>query len=398
MPIRIKLATTAKELRDVYQLRYQVYAGEGAFENVVGDAIIDQFDSIPGVANVIAYEGDIPVGTMRVNLDTDILLPPDEIYDFSQYRANLCAQAKDQNAAAPILVSAGMLAIARQWRNRRDVFRALFKLSCDIAYSWGASHIITTVSIKSASIYRRLGFSAMEEKVWYQAAGEHIVPMSGDMAKVYQWAFGTLSNNNEFIDSFSGNFEYLLVSAGTTIFNQGDIGEEAYMLNRGSVSITQSDTNTAACLPLATLSSGSFFGELSLIDDHPRSASALALNNCELIVLSKQDFWKKVQQDASYIKSLLSILSQRLRNVDARAVVYARGTIAQRLDYFFDQVKQDAVSCKVTPGAKVAKITIEEFNYLASAGLTETENFLKQLSIDGAIKVTDKNITFYGEQ
>lgn len=398
MPIRLKLATTAKELRDIYQLRYQVYAGEGAFRDVQGDAIIDQFDTMPGVANVIAYDGDIAVGTIRVNLDTDILLPPDEIYDFSEYRARVSLEAENQHRSAPILVSAGMLAIAKQWRNRRDVFRALFKLACDIAYSWGATHIITTVSIKSTTIYRRLGFRAMQEKIWYEAAGDHIVPMSGDLSKVYQWAFGALANNGELIDSFSGSFEYLLVSAGTTIFNQGEQGDEAYLVSRGSVNIFRTDTNTDACFSLATLSAGALFGELSLIDDLPRSASALALHNCELIVLSKQAFWQKAQQNTNYMKSLLSILSQRLRNVDERAVLYAHGTVAQRLDLFLDKVKQGALASKITPGTKVATITVEEFDYMASAGIQETRRFLQQLTLDGIIKVTDKSIIFYGDK
>jgi CRP/FNR family cyclic AMP-dependent transcriptional regulator len=397
MPIRIKLATSAKELRDVYQLRYQVYAGEGAFQDIQGDSIIDQFDTMPDVANVIAYEGDVPVGTMRVNLDTDILLPPDETYDFSQYRANLIDQAKNKGDSAPILVSAGMLAIATEWRNRRDVFRSIFKLGCDIAYSWGATHIITTVSVKSSTIYRRLGFVAMREKIWYEPAGDHIVPMSGDLALVYQWAFGALASNSEFIDSFSGSFEYLLVSAGTTIFNQDEIGEEAYLISRGSVNITRSDAITGANLSLARLKAGALFGELSLIDDHPRSASALALNNSELIVLSKQAFWQKAQQDTSYIKSLLSILSQRLRNVDERAMLYAHGTVAHRLDFFFNKVKHDAVASKTTPGATMAKITIEEFDHMANAGIQETTKYLEQLSLDGIIKVTDKSILFYDQ-
>ena len=150
MAIRIKVATTAKELNDVYRLRYQVYVEtEGCFKDIKGNLIIDQFDAMPKVANIIAYEGHIPVGTIRVNLDSEILLPADEAYDFSGYRQSVANTSKNKEQPAPIFVNAGMLAIAEQWRNRRDVFRVLLKLACDVAHSWQGSHVIVTASIKS---------------------------------------------------------------------------------------------------------------------------------------------------------------------------------------------------------------------------------------------------------
>ena len=252
MSIRIKVATTAKELNDVYQLRYQVYVEEeGRFEGVESDIILDQFDALPNIVNVIAYEGDIPVGTMRTNLDSDILLPADETYDFSEYRNLANVEAKAQGLKNALFISSGMLAIAKKWRNRRDVFRAMFKLSCDVANSWGATHIIVTASIASHSIYRRLGFTELEKKVWYEPAGEDIVPMVSDMARIYQWAFGSLAGKSDLLERFAGCFQYLLFSVGMPIFLEGDEGDEAYLISAGAVDISAQDSD-GGTLNLAT--------------------------------------------------------------------------------------------------------------------------------------------------
>ena len=396
MSIRLKVATSAKELRDVYHLRYQVYVEtEGRFEAMKGELITDSFDAMPDVACVIAYEGDTPVGTMRVNRDSEILLPADETYDFSCYRNKVYQQAIDDDLATPLFVSAGMLAIAKAWRNRRDVFRALFKLSCDVAHSWHATHIIVTASIQSASIYRRLGFESMEDKVWYEEAGEHIVPMCSDLDRVYQWAFGSLAERSELLERFSGCFECLLASADAPIFNEGDIGEEAYLISRGSVSISQHNPHSGEAFSLATLGTGAMFGELSLIDDQPRSATVVATRNTELIVLSKEVFWQKAHNDTDYLKILLSFLSQRIREVDQRVFIYAHGSVDKRLSFFLDKVRAEAVPSAKEPGKRVAKITVASFAYMASAELAETSEFLTQLQQDEHIAIGNKSITFY---
>lgn len=60
MPIVIKIAKTAQELKDVYQLRYQVYKDEGSFEENNSGMVcdhFDDFDALPNSKSVIAYAG-----------------------------------------------------------------------------------------------------------------------------------------------------------------------------------------------------------------------------------------------------------------------------------------------------------------------------------------------------
>ena len=398
MGIRIKVATTSQELNDVYKLRYQVYVNSGGYFNPNPQEIVmDMFDAIPDCANIIAYEGEQAIGTLRTNRDNPLKLPADRLFDFSEYRARIEKQAKENNQRQPVFVSAGMLAIAEKWRNRRDVFRALFKVACDVGKSWNATHLIVTVNIETESIYRRLGFEVLAEKVWYDTVGDYMVPMACSLETMYRWAFGSLTDKSGLLNAFAGCFQYLLVSSGAVIFNEGEAGNEAYLVSSGAVTISRSALNKIDSLDLATLSSGALFGELSLIDDEPRSASATAFSNCELVVLNREAFWQKAREDADYLKSLLTILSQRLRDVDQRAFVYAHGTLSERLQFFLDKVRQMAQESVKSPNRKVAKITVEHFAFMASAEIDEAHLFLQDLQRQKVLDFTDKSIIFYSD-
>ena len=264
-----------------------------------------------------------------------------------------------------------------------------------MGYSWGATHLIVTVNIETESIYRRLGFEILAEKVWYEAVGDYMVPMACELDNMYRWAFGSLTDKSGLLDAFAGCFQYLLVSSGSVIFNEGEIGTEAYLVSSGVVTISRSALNKVDTLDLATLSSGALFGELSLIDDQPRSASAIALSNCELVVLNREAFWQKAREDADYLKSLLTILSQRLRDVDQRAFVYARGSVAERLQFFLSKVQQTAKPSAKQPQQLIAKMNVEQFAFMASCEIDEARLFLQDLRSQNRLDFTDKNIIFY---
>ena len=398
MAIRVKVAQTPKELTDVYRLRYQVYVeGEGYFKDMHGDLIVDHFDSVPQVANIIAYSDDIPVATMRANCDSEILLPSDEMYDFTEYRARINELAKEKNGRV-LFGSAGMLAIAEPWRNRRDVFRALFKMCCDVGHSWQITHIISTVNVRTASMYKRLHFEELSEQVWLPAIGEHIIAMGNNFEPIYDWAFGIFADKHDFLESFSGCFQYLLISAGSEIFQPGCEGHEAYLISKGLVNISRSDPESKESLSLATLSRGDMFGELSLIDDMPRSATAVAVSNVELIVLNREVFWEKAHKDPQYLKGLLQILTKRLRDIDQRAFVYAHASVNTRLQFFLNKVLETAVKSNKKPDQYVAKLTVEEFAYMASAPHIEAINYLLNLQLSEKLKLTPKEVIFLGNE
>lgn len=102
------------------------------------------------------------------------------------------------------------------------------------------------------------------------------------------------------------------------IFEEGSIGSEMYLVHSGRVllSIKQGEVQQ---LPLAVLNPGDFFGEMALVDDSPRSATASAIeDNTELISIDRAKFLFMVRQQPEFALSLMHTLCQRLRNLDSR--------------------------------------------------------------------------------
>ena len=102
------------------------------------------------------------------------------------------------------------------------------------------------------------------------------------------------------------------------IFEQGSTGSEMYLIHTGKVllSVRQNETRQ---VPLAILNPGDFFGEMALVDDSPRSATASAVeDDTELIVMDRSRFLFMVRQQPEFALSLMHTLCRRLRKMDKR--------------------------------------------------------------------------------
>ncbi|OAI58154.1 hypothetical protein AYO49_00120 [Verrucomicrobiaceae bacterium SCGC AG-212-N21] len=102
---------------------------------------------------------------------------------------------------------------------------------------------------------------------------------------------------------------------GEVIFREGDESSEAYRLLRGAVEI--SIETVSGPKVLGRISEGEFFGEMSLIDDKPRSATATALAHCEAEVFHEENFSERVLGDPDNLQLYLRTLFDRLRSTDA---------------------------------------------------------------------------------
>jgi len=102
------------------------------------------------------------------------------------------------------------------------------------------------------------------------------------------------------------------------IFEEGSTGSEMYLIHSGRVllSIRQDE---AEQVPLVALNPGDFFGEMALVDDSPRSATASAVDDdTELIVMDRARFLFMVRQQPEFALSLMHTLCRRLREMDKR--------------------------------------------------------------------------------
>lgn len=106
---------------------------------------------------------------------------------------------------------------------------------------------------------------------------------------------------------------------GEYIFLQGDVGIGLYLIRDGEVEIKRK-FNDKLELTLASLGKGDFFGELALIDNERRSASAIAKTNCRISVLFKPDLDEFIdkypKRGIKILQGISLVLAERLRNIN----------------------------------------------------------------------------------
>jgi CRP/FNR family cyclic AMP-dependent transcriptional regulator len=95
--------------------------------------------------------------------------------------------------------------------------------------------------------------------------------------------------------------------AGEIIFKEGDEAEQLFVIKSGQIGIQLGNRR------LAELSANSIFGEMALIDDAPRSATAVAITDVELVPVSEKQFLFLVSQTPFFALKVMRVLAARLR-------------------------------------------------------------------------------------
>ena len=103
-------------------------------------------------------------------------------------------------------------------------------------------------------------------------------------------------------------------STGDIIFEEGEVGDMAYLIISGEVEIFRTSGNKERVL--ATLDRGEIIGEMSLIDNAPRMALARALSDLELSVISRkslQNRLDRLEESDRVLRRLIAVLVSRIR-------------------------------------------------------------------------------------
>ncbi len=122
---------------------------------------------------------------------------------------------------------------------------------------------------------------------------------------------------------------------GETIFHQDDPGDALHIIEAGAVKIVLPSPGGDEDAIIATLGPGDFFGELALLDDEPRSATAVAVEPTDTLVLRRDAFRHLVDTDPGLRAALLAGLAGELRrlthHVGELHFLDLPGRLAQRL-------------------------------------------------------------------
>jgi serine/threonine protein phosphatase PrpC len=124
--------------------------------------------------------------------------------------------------------------------------------------------------------------------------------------------------------SIAGSTRPRRFEAGKVLFSEGDAGEELYLVISGKVRIDRGGQT------LAFLGPGSNFGEMAMLDERTRSASAIAAEDCELMVIHRDAFFNLLKGNPmlamKILWNMLLRLSANLRSTSARLAELTQGT------------------------------------------------------------------------
>lgn len=124
--------------------------------------------------------------------------------------------------------------------------------------------------------------------------------------------------------------------AGSLIFKERSQGEALYVIKEGRVRVTKLDSGGKEHI-LAYLGAGEYFGEISLVDNAPRSASVYAETDAELLKIKRKDFRNLIagnkEIERKFYKSFTEVLCARLRAANENL------TFSQEINRMIERVK-----------------------------------------------------------
>jgi uncharacterized membrane protein len=135
--------------------------------------------------------------------------------------------------------------------------------------------------------------------------------LAADLAEVE--LFGLLDQNE--LAELAHVIDHKTAGAGEIIFYAGDLGDALYIVKSGEVELFVKDT-TGQKIVLTTVTRNDLFGELSMLDSRPRSATSQALFDTELFMLDRDDLLLLFNKQPDAALNMLAAMSGMLRKVD----------------------------------------------------------------------------------
>lgn len=167
---------------------------------------------------------------------------------------------------------------------------------------------------------------------------------------------------------------------GRTIVAEGEPSQSLYVLLSGRAKVQRSDTEGKEVI-LAVLGPGECFGEMSLIDDAPRSASVITIESCDFMSINKESFKTMMVSSPEISMRIMKGLVKRLREADKKietlALLDVYGRVARVLLDFSEQVGMDRVVRSKLPRQEIAK--------MIGASREMVSRVMKGLEVEGYI-------------
>ena len=177
------------------------------------------------------------------------------------------------------------------------------------------------------------------------------------------------------------------------VLTEGETGDSLYMIQGGKVKVFIGDEEGREII-LKILGPGAFFGEMSMIDKQPRSASVTTLEASTFLVLTHVAFERCVEQVPRIAQLVMQCLAQRVREADRKI-----GTLA--LMDVYGRVASTLLELSVHSDGKLMvgeKLSQQDLANMVGASREMVNRILKDLTDLGCISIESKSITIINRE
>lgn len=181
------------------------------------------------------------------------------------------------------------------------------------------------------------------------------------------------------------------------IFIENEEGDELYMILKGSVKVVRISEGGEEII-LAVLQKGDFFGEMSLLDGKPRSATVISNEDSTLILFNKNNFEKVIEKYPRIALKLLKEITSRLRKADDLIGNLAFLNVSGRLAGILLQLAEEHGQ-KTQEGIIIkSRPTHQAIANMVGASRETVSRVLKRFEEKQYIMMSGKDITIFDQE
>jgi CRP-like cAMP-binding protein len=178
---------------------------------------------------------------------------------------------------------------------------------------------------------------------------------------------------------------------GTVLFQEGEPGKDMFVLQSGKISISKKVRDVEKVL--AVLGPGEFFGEMAIISNKPRNATATVMEDAKLLVIDPKTFEAMIRGNAEIAVRMIKKLAERLSEADAQIENLLLSDPASRVIHQVLQMCQTR-GRPMEEGIEV-DFPVRELPRLIGVGEPAIRNMLDRLERAGLIERSGDRLTVY---
>ncbi len=192
----------------------------------------------------------------------------------------------------------------------------------------------------------------------------------------------------EALSELSGLIKELNYKRNTIVISQGDDTRSLYIVLQGRLKVLASDADGNQTI-FSFLGMGDFFGELSLLDDAPRSASVITVEDSKLLHLSHQHFSEFINHHSEICPLIFKALTSRIREMDKTICDLTSLDVYGRLVQVLYKESSEALDGRI----RTERLTHQDLAEMVGSSREMISRILKELRTGGYISIDGKRIT-----